>query len=135
MSYEIIGHTADLRMKVSGNSPEELFDSAVKGMMAVLKKEKPAKGRVVRRQVKVNSINLTALLVDFLNEVLSLTEIHKEIYTKARFKKLEGKSILAELEGVAQESFDEDIKAVTYHEAQVKKNEKGEWETTLVFDI
>lgn len=135
MSYEIIGHTADLRMRVSGDSPEELFDSAVKGMMAVLKKEKPMKGKIVRRQIKVNSINFTALLVDFLNEVLSLIEIHKEIYTKVRFKKLEEKSVLAELEGVVQKSFDEDIKAVTYHEAQVKKNEKGVWETMLVFDV
>jgi len=33
------------------------------------------------------------------------------------------------------EEFEEDIKAVTYHEAEVKKNEKGEYETMLVFDI
>lgn len=134
MSYKIISHTADLRMKVSGSSPEKLFDSATAGMMFVLKKN-PSKGKVVMRQISVDSVNLTTLIVDFLNEVLSLTEIHKEIYTNVTINKLEEKSVSAELEGVAQEFFDEDIKAVTYHEAQVKKNKKGEWETILVFDV
>jgi len=29
----------------------------------------------------------------------------------------------------------EDIKAVTYHEAEVKKKKDGIWETMLIFDI
>ena len=33
------------------------------------------------------------------------------------------------------ETFDEDVKAVTYHEAQVKKNEKNNYEVTIIFDI
>jgi len=134
MSYEIIDHTADLRMRVSGSSPEELFESAVAGMMFILKKN-PREREVVRRQIKVDSVNFTTLLIDFLNEVLSLVETHKEIYTKVRFGKLDEKSVRAELKGTVQESFDEDIKAVTYHEAQVKKNKESEWETILVFDI
>ena len=33
------------------------------------------------------------------------------------------------------EEFDDDIKAVTYHEAEVRKNGKGNLETYMIFDI
>ncbi len=39
------------------------------------------------------------------------------------------------LRGFAVSSLDEDIKAVTYHEAEVKETEDRKWETMIVLDI
>lgn len=134
MPYEIVKHTADLRMKVSGKTPEELFAEALRGMMFVLKEEGGG-GEGRKRTVVVQSADLTSLLVDFLNEALAQAQINREIYDRVVFKNFSETGLEAELEGTAADAFDEDIKAVTYHEADVKRNEKGEWETGLVFDI
>ena len=36
---------------------------------------------------------------------------------------------------MAVDAFDEDIKAVTYHEANIEENEEGVLQTTIIFDI
>lgn len=135
MSYEILKHTADLRMKVAGKTLPDLFSEALRGMMSVLKSDAEKGAAAVKRQVVMEAGDTTALLVDFLSEALSLAQTRKEIYTGASFRMFTETSLEAELIGLAVEEFDEDIKAVTYHEADVKRNEMGEWETMLVFDI
>jgi SHS2 domain-containing protein len=134
MSYEIIEHTADLRLKVCGRSLPELFSEAVSGMMSILA-QGVKRGPNITREVKVESANLTALLVDFLNEILTLCETNKEVYTEVVFGEFTETMLQAKLCGRSVRGFSEDIKAATYHEAKVSRNNKGEWETTLVFDI
>jgi SHS2 domain-containing protein len=123
-------------MKVRASSLEELFKEALKGMMNILRNEKlEMRNKKAMRTVTVYASDRTALLVDFLNEALSLAQIHKEIYTNVAFSTFSEIALQAALLGVKVNEFDEDIKAVTYHEADVRQNEKGEWETMLVFDI
>ncbi|MGE5443248.1 MAG: archease [Ignavibacteriales bacterium] len=57
------------------------------------------------------------------------------MYNEVTFKTLSPHSLEAILRGFTASSFDEDIKAVTYHEAEVKETEDGKWETMIVFDI
>ncbi|MCI0471152.1 MAG: archease [Candidatus Aminicenantes bacterium] len=135
MPYKIGSHTADLRIIVTGENIEKLFVSALAGMMSYLGPRILEKPRHIRRMIKIESLDKTALLVDFLNEVLSLSQINKESYDKIIFKKLAETKIEAEIFGNKVENFRQDIKAATYHEADIKKNEKGELETVLVFDI
>jgi SHS2 domain-containing protein len=122
-------------MRVWGAALEPLFLDGAKGMMSVLKHEVKSQKAKVKRGIELQSSDKTALLVDFLNEVLSLAQTNKEIYPEVVLKKLSETEVEAELKGMPVESFDEDIKAVTYHEAEVKQNKRGEWETMLVFDI
>lgn len=138
MTYKILKHTADLRMQIKAFTLEGLFRDAFSGMMDILKKGIPPERKPVQRKISVVSPDRTALLVDFLNEVLYLSQTRKEIYTEiniTEFSEEHEARLLAEIKGVKINEFDEDIKAATYHEADVKQNEKGEWETLLVFDI
>lgn len=140
MTYEIHEHTADVRVKGHAPTLEELFCEMAEGMMSFAGgKEKTEDVNIQLREVKVSSPDETALLVDFLNEILSLSHINKETYGNIKINKLErGEDVVeieADLEGVEVSEFEEDIKAVTYHEAEVKKNDKGEWEASLIFDI
>ncbi len=70
-----------------------------------------------------------------MSEVLTYTYEEKAIFSKVEFIKLEDKELSGIVYGENVQGFDEDIKAVTYHEAEVKKNKKGNWETIIVFDI
>lgn len=85
--------------------------------------------------LNVDSIDKSTLLIDFLSEILTLTHSNKAIYHNVKFKKIEDNFLSAEIEGDKVDAFDKDIKAVTYNEAVIKKNENREYEVTIVFDI
>ncbi|MBI5254264.1 archease [Candidatus Falkowbacteria bacterium] len=135
MPYCFREHTADIRMNVEGKTLNELFGDALLGMIEIMTPIKSRSTAIVKREIEIESADTTALLVDFLNEALAMMSTEHEAYTKVVFQALSERSLKAELEGYNIESFGEDIKAVTYHEANVKKNNDGQWTTTIVFDI
>lgn len=133
--YEVAQHIADVRLLVSAPSLEELFRDAVRGMYAVMRGTPEADARPVQRTIAVeDSADRTALLVDFLNDVLHRTHVARELFDDVTFTRFEETSLTATLTGIGPASFDEDVKAVTYHEADVVQRENV-WHTTLVFDI
>jgi SHS2 domain-containing protein len=132
VTRQIVEHTADIRLRVEGSSLAELFREAILGMYEIMR----ARGGsgAVARTVALDAPDTTILLVDFLNEILSRAHIAGEIFDSARFERLSATEVRAELSGLAAAEFDQDIKAVTYHEADVRES-NGLWSTTLVFDI
>ena len=133
--YEVAQHIADVRLLVSAPSLEELFRDAVRGMYALMRGTPAPGAQPVQRIIAVeDSADRTALLVDFLNEVLHRTHVARELFDDVTFTRFEEHSLEATLTGIAPASFDEDVKAVTYHEADVRLRENV-WHTTLVFDI
>ena len=132
--FELVHHTADVRLRVEAPTVEDLFRDAVRGMYAVMRGS-PAAGERVQRTIAVDdSADTTALLVDFLNEVLNRAHIGRELFDSVTFTRFEERSLTAELTGTADAEFEEDVKAVTYHEAEVRfVNDR--WQTMLVFDL
>ena len=133
--YEIAQHTADVRLLVSAASADLLFAEAVRGMYAVMRGVAATDAQRVERTIAVeDSADRTALLVDFLNDVLHRTHVAREMFDAVTFTRFDELSLTATLTGIAPASFDEDVKAVTYHEADVVFDGDS-WRTTLVFDI
>ena len=133
--YELIPHIADVRLRVEAATCEELFLDAMRGMFAVMHGRAGEGARTVRRRIAVEeSADLTYLLVDFLNEILQRAHVAREMFESAAFIRLTDESVEADVSGFAPAEFDEDVKAVTYHEAEVR-HENGLWSTMLVFDI
>lgn len=141
--FEILEHTADIKIRIFGESLEELFENALFAMAGI--QDTKIQGykdtnkfqipnSKINRLVKVKSIDKEALLVDFLGEVLSLSDINDEIYPECDIIKLSDKEIEAEVKGLKVDQFDEDIKAVTYHGVKVEKTGDG-WMAEVVFDI
>lgn len=134
MPHQQLSHTADVRLKVSAKNKESLFKEALKGMMGILK-EKPEKGRSTSQEIEIESFDQTSLLVDFLNEGLYNAYSEKAVYYDAEFTLFGNNKLRAKLIGYKiKDGFDEDIKAATYHEAEIKK-ENENFTVTLVFDI
>jgi SHS2 domain-containing protein len=133
--YELVHHTADVRLRVRAGTAEDLFRDAMHGLYAVMRGEGEEGSASVTRTIAVDdSADTTALLVDFLNEVLHRAHIGRELFTAVTFSRFDADSLTAELTGIAPASFEEDVKAVTYHEADVRQEGEG-WTTMLVFDI
>jgi SHS2 domain-containing protein len=131
--YEILQHTADIRIHVTASSLEELFADALRGLMSVMHGA-PASDDGQTESIELESVDLTALLVDFLNEALVRAIVRRRSYTGVSFASLGETRLSGTLTSVPASSFDEDVKAVTYHEAEVRRSGEG-WTTMLVLDI
>jgi len=135
--FEIREHTADLRLFVEGDTLEELFTAAleVEGMADILTKQKPDETPSIKRKITLQSSDTTALLIDFLSDALYFSHTEGTVFRSVTFQNLTKTSFTAHIHGHKTNGFDEDIKAVTYHEAEVKKNSIGNYETSIIFDI
>ncbi len=132
-----MAHPADIRMQVEGETLAELFEAAALGMGEILV---PGicmgnrSGEIIS-EIALSAPDVTALLIDFLSEILTRSCEERIIFCRADFMKIEETTIAAKIYGKKVQKFEEDIKAVTYHEAEVKKDENGKWKTMVIFDI
>ena len=143
--FEQLPHTADIKIRVYGTTEKELFKQAVIGMFQVVRPIAPdckiVDDRVVcdalpiTREISLSSIDQSALLIDFLSDILSLSDIHNEAYFDATIHELSDTAIKATIHGVPITGFEVvELKAVTYHECDIKK--VGDlFQADIVFDI
>ena len=137
MKFEFLPHTADIRMKIQAATLPQLFEAGMKGMSQVLKEDPCAEEHTqgVKKIITVSAQDRTCLLIDFLSEVLSFSYTEKAVFCELVLLEFSEHLLSAEISGTHISSFSEEIKAVTYHEAEVKQNVSGLWETIIVFDI
>jgi len=135
--FKILPHTADVRLLLTADNLPDLFKAGLEGMNYIKKNSFSEKDSLMkfREVIEVSSVDASMLLVDFLSEILTLSHQHKAIYHEVDFTKFEENSLSAGLIGDMVDGFDEDIKAVTYNETQIKKNKNNKYETIIVFDI
>ena len=143
--FELIPHTADLKIRVYGADYHELFANALRGMFQAIRpivsgcaieqdrvvcKELPA-----RHHIKISSSSYETLLVDFLSEALYLSDVNNEAYLDVLINTLIATEVDAELFGIAVQGFEVvEIKAVTYHDLAIRKK-NDHMEADIVFDI
>ncbi|PRX54642.1 archease [Flagellimonas meridianipacifica] len=137
MIYEYVPHTADLALKVEGYTLKELFVNSLKGMNNILKSGfcDEVKRFDSQMTIEVSSESKTELLINFLSDVLALTNIQKSIFCGIYFSYFSETRVVAQLFGTWFCCFDEDIKGITYHEAHVSRNKNGKFETCIIFDV
>ena len=132
--YKIIDHTADIGIEVEGDSLEEIFFQSYKGLYEIAGIKKETTGEKGKFEIKADT--LEELLIKFLNELIYY------IYVKNKFweiKKLEikmNKKLKIIIEGNLGKinKFEREIKAATYHNISIKK-ENGIFKATIIFDL
>lgn len=153
--YKILDHPSELRLRIYGKTIEELFSNAALAMSDILKHNAKLPARKASLSdaggrnnyandankkveiIKIESIDINSLLVDFLSEVLARSQINKSVYHVVSIKYYAGKEtarLAAEIVGYPVTRFDEDIKAVTYENLDIKQI-NNIWQTDLVLDI
>lgn len=134
-SFQILEHTSDIRLKLTADTYAELFLAALEGMNSVIKGEANFISVEPQLTIELKSLDISMLLVEFLSEILLLSEKNKCLYFITEFTELTDYKIICTVSGFHPEVFAEDIKAVTYTEVNIIKNSSGLYETNLVFDI
>ncbi len=129
--WRAVDHTADFALHVWGDDLPDLFATAAQGMAALTVAE--TAGTSVMLDVTLDALDVEGLLVDWLNELLYLSERHEVCWTAFVFAELSPVALQATLTGVPIAERGSYIKAATYHNLAVHATPEG-FETEIVFD-
>jgi len=81
MSFTELSHTADVKIQVLAPTLEALFSDAFEALMQVMYGKDRRGG--TRREFTLHADNNESLLVDFLSEVLFITEVEGLVFSHA----------------------------------------------------
>lgn len=142
-NFEIVDGitSADIAVRIFGNSMEEILKNAAKAMLAILL-ENPEKFSPTKKEyIFVGAESEEMLLYYFLDELIFLKDARKAlvqleectIQNKNEF--LEAKGTLAiDVIDLTRHRFNVDIKAVTLHGLSCRKEKDG-YKAEVVFDV
>lgn len=135
--FEILDHTADIGLIVYGEDLETLFQNAGEAFFNLVTDLKKVRPREERR-IDLPAEPLERLMVDWLNELLYLHDVETLLFKEFEVESVGENGLRAIVKG---EPFQEGvhvihtgIKAVTYHQIQVKK-EDGGWRSQVIIDL
>ena len=136
-AFEILDHTADIGLLIRGRDLRELFENAGKGFFHLITDMRRVRERLEKR-IEIGQEPLERLMVDWLNELLYFHDVENLLLRTFKMESVGKGGLKAVVKG---ESFREgvhvvktEIKAVTYHQIQVQK-EDGLWKARVIFDL
>lgn len=130
--YEEVDHIADLALRVWGNDFEALLREAARGMYALMEIV-PNLEMQISSTFPVPQGPAETMLVDFLSELLYLTEENGVIFTEFDISN-EDVNLQVRAKGHPISAIKRGIKAVTYHNLNVEIAENSV-EATITFDV
>ena len=135
MSFEEISHTADIKIRVRAPSLEALFSETFNALMQVMYGTERNGGIV--KEIEVESPDNESLLLDFLSEVLFVSEVESLVFFNASIS-IHGSRLTAELSG---EPFDpirhaggSEVKGISYSGLSIIHDANG-YMLDIIFDV
>ena len=139
LGYDIVESNGNVQLNAWGKTLKELFRNALRGLTAYIKPNALAvsnKEPKEKHALRVEAVDLNSLLIEFLTSVIAAADFRGLAFTHVAFKTLGDNFLEAELSGVATNTFDQEVKAVSYSEVDIRHSpESGLYETTLVFEV
>ena len=125
-------------MHVSGKTPRELFRNALAGVASYMKPDAAVLSKNRRQEkedIMIETVDLNSLLVDFLSGVIARADSRGVVFTNVVFKKFGENFLSGELAGAATDRFENEIRAVSYSDVDIRKNpQTGLYEAALVLE-
>ena len=134
LGFEEVEHTADHALKIFGRNLKELFTTAAEGMTSLMVADMSNVSEDITKTIKLDAIDTESLLVEWLSELAYWAEAEMLIFKTFRIHHLAENAIDASAIGGKVPAVEKHIKAVTYHNLKIKKNQQG-LQVTIVFDV
>jgi len=126
--FQILEHPSDLGIEVRGSTLEDAFSGAAAGLMSIIL-DLGSVGSKMEKEVNINAEDIEQLLVKWLSEILYLYDGQHFVCSEFDIRQLKNDYLNAIVRG---EEFCEkkhhprlDVKAITYHQLLVKKDDKN----------
>ena len=138
MSFKYIENIAlaEAAFEAKGKTLKELFESCADAFIDTSCNPKTITA-IIKKDFSIEEENVESLLYDFLSELIIVKD-DGFIFNKVQIKKIDEKSISAEILGekinIKKHELKADIKAITMHKFKVEKVKDG-WKAVVVMDI
>src|SRR5207253_963052 len=135
--FELFEHTADLGLRISANSLDELLAEAARGLLAMLVANPDAVRPVQTKTIAISSDDPAYLLFDWLSELLYAFETEKLLFSGFDLQ-LRNNQLTATCRGELMDStrhqMEHEVKAISYHNLRVEQTRSG-WKAEVIVDI
>ena len=135
--FEVIEHTADIGIVAYGADVKQVYANAALGLfnlMADLDNLKEG----VKREIELSAEDVEVLLVQWLNELIYISEVEHVIFKRFEINELSNTRLKATCFGekikAGQHRLKREIKAATYHMLKLSK-EGDRYQVRIIFDI
>ncbi len=135
--FEEIPHTADWSFRAFGSDLRELFENAAFAMFAMegtIPTGTSTHTPELTRTVEATGMDYESLLVNWLNELLYLQDLHHETFYRFHIETLARDRLRASVFGHVNPNIEKLIKAATYHNLKIEQTPNG-WQATVVVDV
>ncbi len=137
--FETFDHTADIGLRITARTLDELFAEAARALFSVLLENPDATERREMVELQLHADDLAYLLVDWLRELLYIFETRHLALWDFQVKVNERRHVVDAL--CAGEPLDwskhrpgTEVKAITYHGLRVERQGDG-WVAEVILDI
>ncbi len=138
LPFEYLEHTADVKFRAYGRTPEEMLANAASALFNAMIDTATVRGQETWK-VELSAPDMEELAYKWLSELVFLFETETAVFSafEVRLKKnkewtLEGR-ISGEKMDLKRHAFENEVKAVTLHEFEVKKNDL--WCIQAILDV
>lgn len=135
--FETFDHTADVGLRVTAATLEELFVEAARGLTSLLVENIDEVRPSLTETIRLVGSEADYLLFDWLNELLFRFETSKllccEFIVHLSDQGLDA-TIRGEPSDPTRHRLVHEVKAITYHGLSVQQTESG-WQAELILDI
>jgi SHS2 domain-containing protein len=137
---EAFEHTADVGLRVTGEDLDDLFRTAAGGLFDYVVVNREEVRVAARETVELQADGAAELLVLWLNELIFRSETRHTLYTEfAVSVAADGNALRAEIGGEpidrGRHVLDHEVKAVTRHGLDLRRDERGAWVAEVILDI
>lgn len=140
--HETLEHTADMGLRGWGGTPAVAFEETALAMFELIIDRK---GAAVETDyfLSLGGRDLTGLLIEFLNELLSLGDVEDTAFVSVRIERLDGEGDEWDLDAViggiprgrCRKRLLTEVKAATWYGASVSREGNGRWVAGCVVDL
>lgn len=135
--FETFDHTADIGLRVTAATLEELFVEAARGLTSLLVDDFDDVRPEVGETVRIAGDEADYLLFDWLNELLFRFETRGLLFREFEVH-LEAGGLTANIRGEfcdrSRHRLAHEVKAITYHGLSIEQTDFG-WRAELILDI
>jgi len=136
--FRIVDHTGDLAVRLWGNDPPDLLRSAGLALTRILAPE--ARVRASRSYpITAGGADLAEILIGWMNRLLLVHHLQQALFCEFDVGPVSGGTVVGTAHG---EPIDRErhgtlieIKAATYHDVRIRRDDRGRWTTRVVLDV
>jgi SHS2 domain-containing protein len=127
-------HTGEVRLRLHAPSQEELFRQAARGLADLMVDRVADLPLTQEQEVEVEGRDAEALLVNWLDELIFLTDTSGVVFPQVDELHLEEGRLVARIRGGVPPSFKTSVKAATFHGLEVQV-EEGRASAAVILDV